>query len=129
MKFGYWLPAIILAAAIFVMSNLPNPPQPDLGMELGDKILHFMTYTVLSVFVMIGLYGGRSKVVEKKMIILGIVITALYGLSDEIHQAFVPNRMAEFWDWFADALGAIAGTYVYRYICHIKNYKERESNK
>ena len=38
-----------------------------------------------------------------------VILAALYGLSDEIHQAFVPGRMADPWDWMADGFGAAIG--------------------
>ena len=31
----------------------------------------------------------------------------LYALSDEFHQTFVPGRVADPWDLFCDALGAV----------------------
>ena len=30
----------------------------------------------------------------------------VFGISDEIHQWFVPNRQADIWDLLADTLGA-----------------------
>jgi VanZ family protein len=38
---------------------------------------------------------------------------ALFGLSDEIHQSFVPFRTADAWDVLADALGAALGVGFY----------------
>ena len=38
-----------------------------------------------------------------------IFVTALWGLSDEIHQALVPGRSAELADVLADVSGALAG--------------------
>jgi len=46
--------------------------------------------------------------------VLGILFSALYGLSDEAHQYFVPGRDADVWDGMADLLGSIAGVAVYR---------------
>ncbi|UTY25155.1 hypothetical protein E4N78_07050 [Treponema denticola] len=42
----------------------------------------------------------------QKYVLLVICITVLYGLSDEIHQYFVPNRSSSVYDLLADALGA-----------------------
>ncbi|MDI6828677.1 MAG: VanZ family protein, partial [Armatimonadota bacterium] len=33
-------------------------------------------------------------------------IAALYGVTDEYHQSFVPGRRCELYDWMADVLGA-----------------------
>jgi len=37
-------------------------------------------------------------------------LPSLYGVSDEVHQAFVPFRDSNWHDWLADTLGATIGT-------------------
>ena len=37
---------------------------------------------------------------------LSLLIAGLYGVSDEVHQHFVPGRSASAWDALADVLGA-----------------------
>jgi VanZ family protein len=48
------------------------------------------------------------------------LISAVYGVIDEIHQYFVPGRDCNVWDWTADTIGAILGALammaVYRYV-------------
>ena len=41
-----------------------------------------------------------------RAVALAIVASALYGVTDEIHQYFVPMRQADVWDVVADAAGA-----------------------
>ena len=41
--------------------------------------------------------------------LLAAVLAAAYGLTDEIHQIFVPLRSVELADWMADAVGGLAG--------------------
>lgn len=43
---------------------------------------------------------------SKTVIALSLCFCSLYGLSDEWHQSFVPDREADFLDWVADTLGA-----------------------
>lgn len=43
----------------------------------------------------------------KYPIIFTIIITSLYGVSDEVHQYFVPNRECEVLDWAADFIGIV----------------------
>ena len=38
-----------------------------------------------------------------------IFLGSLYGLADELHQYFVPNRYADPVDWVADTLGSAIG--------------------
>jgi VanZ family protein len=37
------------------------------------------------------------------------VVASLYGVTDELHQAFVPNRSCDLRDWVADTLGGALG--------------------
>jgi VanZ family protein len=39
--------------------------------------------------------------------VLAVAIVSLYGVSDEVHQAFVPGRNADVFDWVADTTGAL----------------------
>ena len=50
------------------------------------------------------------------MVILSVVLSSLYGVSDEIHQYFVPFREADLLDVLADTLGSIMGVYIYQAI-------------
>jgi len=48
------------------------------------------------------------------MLILSVLLSSLYGISDEIHQYFVPYRDADLIDVLADMLGGIMGVYIYQ---------------
>lgn len=37
---------------------------------------------------------------------LAIICVIAFGISDEVHQWFVPQRQADFWDLVADTVGA-----------------------
>ena len=39
-------------------------------------------------------------------VLLAVVTASAYGLTDEVHQAFVPLRDASWQDWLADTVGA-----------------------
>jgi len=38
-----------------------------------------------------------------------LAIGALYGMTDELHQMFVPGRQPDIADWIADILGVAIG--------------------
>ncbi len=40
---------------------------------------------------------------------LAVLLASLYGVSDEVHQAYVPGRSADLFDWVADTVGAGVG--------------------
>jgi VanZ family protein len=49
----------------------------------------------------------------KKAFIATMILCVLYGMTDEIHQCFVPGRSPEWRDWIADAVGSLAGILVW----------------
>lgn len=103
MKLLYWIPAILYAAMIFGLSHESHPP----GAQLGpDYLLHFLEYGLFALTVVIGLTGGFRESLDSKRALLAWFLAAFYGLVDEIHQYFVPERFASVQDWVADSLGA-----------------------
>lgn len=38
----------------------------------------------------------------------------LYGITDELHQVYVPGRTADVADWLVDMAGALVGVWLYR---------------
>lgn len=104
----YWLPVLVYCAAIFVQSSLPTtrhlPQWPHL-----DKLLHAAAYALLGFLFFRALSGGRLAGSRNLSLILSIIFTGLYGLSDEMHQSFVPGRTAEAADALADLVGGFLG--------------------
>jgi VanZ family protein len=41
--------------------------------------------------------------------LLLLALGALYGVTDEVHQGYVPGRMPDPWDWVADVVGLLIG--------------------
>lgn len=62
-----------------------------------DKLVHFGLYFILGAF---GCFAMGQKP------LLNFAICSLYGISDEWHQSFVPQRSPDPLDWVADTLGA-----------------------
>ena len=89
------------------MSSLPDPPDAPGG--LPDVGAHAVAYAALGAFVLRGLASARWKNVTFRLGLAAVGFGALYGLSDEFHQRFVPNRVADVTDLFADTLGALVG--------------------
>ena len=77
-------------------------------------MLHFIAYALLGALFLRAFNITRIKHHLKLIIILSIILSSLYGISDEIHQSFVPFRTADAMDALADILGSIAGVYLYQ---------------
>ena len=114
-KVVFWLPAILWAAALFVLSAQPILPKIGPQFHNVDKIHHLIAYAVFGTFVMFALRRVHNLPLPKAFV-LAILIASAYGATDEFHQRFVPHRSCDVWDWTADTLGAgIAATAFYAY--------------
>jgi VanZ family protein len=98
-----WAPVLAYMAGIFVVSGLPDPPVPG---DVPDVNLHAVAYFGLMVLTTRAIAGGLWHGVTIAAIVSAWIITVAYGMSDEWHQSFVPNRHAEWRDVGADAIGA-----------------------
>ncbi len=101
----YWLPPILYCVLIFTFSARPNA-----GVS-HDKIAHFAAYAVMAFLFARACYAHTSNL--WKIVMFGFFISTFYGVSDEIHQKFVPGRVASIEDVIADAAGAMIGALVY----------------
>lgn len=95
-----WLVASVCwMALLFWLSSSPDAQGG--GWLLGlfpyaDKVIHAVAYGILALL----LYGATRRTW------LAVLLTSLYGITDEIHQHFVPGRSADGFDWLADTVGA-----------------------
>ncbi|RLB83262.1 MAG: hypothetical protein DRH15_05605 [Deltaproteobacteria bacterium] len=113
--FYYWFPVIIYCLVIFIQSSYPVPKEtPDWPFK--DKVLHLAGYSVLGVLFLRGFRNSRLKNRHKLIIVISILFTGIYGLTDEWHQYYVPLRSAEALDLLADFLGGMFGVYFYHRI-------------
>ena len=66
-----------------------------------------------------------------KQIVISILLGALYATSDEIHQAFVPNRSGRVIDVVLDTIGVANGTLLVAIVLAIlqKHYKKIKIKK
>ena len=65
----------------------------------ADKAVHAGIFAVLAVL----LYQATGHAA------FAVALASMFGAFDELHQATVPGRDANVWDWVADTLGAILG--------------------
>jgi VanZ family protein len=100
-----WTPVLAYMAAIFVVSGLSNPPAPS---NVPDVSLHEAAYFGLTLLTIRALAGARWSGVTLLRLALACIIAIVYGVTDEWHQSFVPNRHAELRDLLSDAIGACA---------------------
>lgn len=102
----FWFPVLIYCVIIFIVSSMRHPPIPYVDILNFDKYLHMIEYGILSYLIIRALIGSEVKLSHAKLIILAVIFATLYGVSDEIHQIFVPGRSANILDVLADFTGA-----------------------
>lgn len=71
------------------------------------KIAHFSIYTLVGILMMSLMY--TYKLEQSKRIGVSFVVGFLYAISDEIHQAFIPDRSPLVGDVCIDSCGVIVG--------------------
>jgi len=109
----YWLPLILYCLMIYIQSAHPSPEQIP-SFPFVDKVLHFAAYGILGILFYRAYQTLRIKNNIQLLMVLSAVSASLYGISDEIHQSFVPFREAESADAIADTIGAFSGVYLYQ---------------
>jgi VanZ family protein len=100
----YWAPVALFMAVIFIGSSIPDLQGIPGG--FSDKTAHGSEYAVLGLLMARALAGPRWLSITWPYVVGAIVLSALYGVSDEVHQRFVPGRDYDVRDMMADATGA-----------------------
>ena len=101
----WWGPLGLYMALIFFVSSRPRPPSLD---DTPDVALHGGAYFVMAVLAVRALARGLDVRPSGAVLAGAVALSVAYGVSDEIHQSFVPSRMGSVDDVVFDALGAIA---------------------
>jgi len=115
----YWLPLILYCLALFAQSSFPSPdslPQ----WSGSDKLLHVSAYAVMAILFHRAYRTSKPEKGLRHVAWISILFTSCYGISDEVHQYFVPSRSADLWDVVADVVGSVFGVLVFQYITRIR---------
>ena len=113
----YWTPVALYAGTIFYLSAQSHPEDqlPSfLFKEVSDKVLHAVEYGILSLLCYRAFRWAAGPAVARQAVVLAIVTASVYGVTDEVHQAFVPLRESSWLDWLADTIGAVIGALSWR---------------
>src|SRR5690606_15313616 len=102
-----WLGALLWALFLFLQSSSSDAGGFLAAFPAGaDKVAHAGAYAVLGGLLTLG--SGR--------VWLGVLLAAGFGISDEIHQFYVPGRASEVLDLVADTVGALLGATVVAFL-------------
>jgi VanZ family protein len=104
----YWFPPLILMGIIFYLSSRSTVQ------VAGAESLNFIFYKSIHVLVYSSLYFlwfrvfnsfSKKKLTLNQKLWYPLIISILYGITDEIHQTFVPHRTGKFRDVIIDGIG------------------------
>ncbi|QLI83062.1 VanZ family protein [Chitinibacter fontanus] len=95
---------VVWALAIWIGSLMPSPPPA--VVENGDKVQHFFGYAVLACL--------AFRVAQRYALVW--FFAALMGVGVEIAQSFTPWRTFDIGDMLANALGAVIGLLICRFL-------------
>ena len=101
------MPLVFCCSGIFLLSSFPGNAYPQVSWPLADKVTHVGLYW------MVGLASALCFVRRGYSGALAVGFGVFYGISDELHQLFVPLRSCSLGDVVADAIGAGAGVFSY----------------
>jgi VanZ family protein len=99
---------LLYCALIFALSSISSVPA--LPGHMSDKTAHALLYSGLGFLVARALSGGIRRPVNARVLVIVLSFSALYGLSDEFHQLFVPLRSFDLRDVAADVAGGGIGS-------------------
>lgn len=75
-----------------------------------------MAYALFGFFIARAIYYQEGYLkLKENLLLFTFIIGTIYGISDEIHQYFVPGRFVEVLDVVADAVGTLIGYVVFNF--------------
>ena len=97
----YWIPVLLYAGFIFYLSSIPYA---GIAVQMNLSLIHIPEFFILSYLIFRAI--SREKTDIRHAIILAIVVSSFYGVTDEIHQIFVPGRAFSVFDIIFNFIGS-----------------------
>ena len=107
-RWRLWIPVAAWMAGIFYLSH-QQAPAGDAGGEPWSSVAHVVLYAGLAALLFSALSNSAETRATWAVACLAFSASVLYGVSDELHQAFVPGRTASEIDLALNGLGAALG--------------------
>jgi VanZ family protein len=91
--------------------------KPDVA-NLLHNFQHRLSH--LLAFGLMGLLGRWAFDGWPRAALLAVLVTSLFGITDEFHQSFVPGRQAAIDDWALDTVAAALAIYAFAPLRHTR---------
>ncbi|MEM1007493.1 MAG: VanZ family protein [Myxococcota bacterium] len=112
---GLWLGYAML---IFLLSAQAKLPSTLFVVTNIDKLYHALAYAIFAVLA--ARFFAHFQARKSWTFLMTWAVTALYGVSDEWHQSFVPGRDASLGDWVADLCGGLVGASLWLMVMSVR---------
>ena len=112
---------IIWALVIFLLCTMPTNTLPTSPYSIPhiDKLVHGGMFFIMALFLCSEL-NYQTKCKPWFIYLLTMFFCVLYGGVIEVLQSHVFHRSGDWWDWGADALGALWGCLLYPVVRKMK---------
>lgn len=102
-----WVPVLLWMALIFALSAQAGLRVSD-DVSVDGPIRHVVHIIVFGILAGLIAYALRARSTgTPRLLWLAVLLTTAYGVTDEIHQSFVPDRSGNGFDVLLDATGAL----------------------
>ena len=122
---------MIWMVVIFIGSSHANVVLSETHDNSIKNLAHIGEYAILGFFIFRALYNKEKSFFSKHTWLWVLIGAILYGVSDEVHQMFVPTRTAYLGDILMDGVGAgmglLFGIIVYTFLSG-KFFPKRSKN-
>ena len=98
---------VTIMGMIFFLSHQPGDFARLPQFAGVDKAAHVFAYGLLAGAFLYGLHPFTHTSKGGATALIVVIFCLLYGISDELHQSFIPGRDASVWDVVADMAGTI----------------------
>ena len=120
--FRYRFPAFVWALIIFLASSIQSVRLPKIDFISVDKVVHIFVFFVFGILMYRAFEPKETGSIQSwKRFVFSCLITISYGISDEVHQSFVPGRHLDKFDMLADAIGATLAVGLMLYFVRKRN--------
>lgn len=99
----YLILSVAYMGLIFFLSSFRMEIKA-VAFSFGDKLVHLVVYGILASLIYLAL--REMSIGKRYVLILAFAISFAYGVTNEIHQYFVPWRDADVFDVMANGIGA-----------------------
>lgn len=125
----YALAALLLVVGLFIGGA--QPMAVGLFADPWDKVAHATVFGALAVLLALALRGahvlhGRAALGLGQSLLLAALLATMVTGADELHQIWLPGRVAAWDDWFADVAGVALALTGLRWLWWRREYCQAE---